>query len=207
MKFLVVCPATVLQHWNREMNTWNPSARSIIMHTISPTFNEILSLGEGGVRIALEDVFQQDISAQGGAVVITTYDTFRTFKEVLLGVDWTAVCLDEGQKIRNPDTIIANTVKMIQTPHRIILSGTPIQNSLRELWSLFDFTCTGMLGSLQAFELEFADPIRQGGFANATRLQSEVAIRTAATLQRMLKPYLLRRRRTMYLYFYNCRKN
>ena len=52
-----------------------------------------------------------------------------------------------------------------------------------------------MLGSLQAFELEFADPIRQGGFANATRLQSEVAIRTAATLQRMLKPYLLRRRK------------
>ena len=76
-----------------------------------------------------------------------------------------------------------------------MLSGTPIQNSLRELWSLFDFTCTGMLGSLQAFELEFANPIRQGGFANATRLQSEVAVRTASTLQRMLKPYLLRRRK------------
>ena len=195
MKFLVICPATVLQHWNREMNAWNPLARSIIMHSISPTFNEILSLGENGIRIALEDIFEQEMSYTGGTVVITTYDTFRTFREILLGVDWNAVCLDEGQKIRNPDTLITNTVKMLQTSHRIILSGTPIQNSLRELWSLFDFTCTGMLGSLQAFELEFANPIRQGGFANATRLQSEVAIRTAATLQRMLKPYLLRRRK------------
>ena len=91
MKFLVICPATVLQHWNREMNAWNPLARSIIMHSISPTFNEILSLGENGIRIALEDIFEQEMSYTGGTVVITTYDTFRTFREILLGVDWSAL--------------------------------------------------------------------------------------------------------------------
>ena len=60
---------------------------------------------------------------------------------------------------------------MLQTPHRIILSGTPIQNTLQELWNLYDFTSPGLLGTLQAFEIEFASPIRQGGYTNATRLQ------------------------------------
>lgn len=124
-------------------------------------FSNEYNIGADGIKMALDDVFTQKMSSIGGVVVITTYDTFRTHNKTLLSVDWTAVCLDEGQKIRNPSTEIANITKMLQTPHRIILSGTPIQNSLRELWSLFDFTCTGMLGSLQAFELEFANPIRQ----------------------------------------------
>jgi len=63
---------------------------------------------------------------------------------------------------------------MLQTPHRLILSGTPIQNNLRELWSLFDFTCPGMLGTLEAFENEFVVPIRQGGYSNATKLQVSI---------------------------------
>ena len=125
-----------------------------------------------GIRIALDDVFGQEASANG-TVVISTYDTFRANRKLLLGIELTAICLDEGHKIRNPLTEIATFVKMLQTPNRIILSGTPIQNSLRELWSLFDFTCPGILGTLQAFESEFATPIRQGGFANASKLQVE----------------------------------
>ena len=74
-------------------------------------------------------------------------------------------------------------------------SGTPIQNSLRELWSLFDFIYPGRLGSLPVFEVEFCEPIRAGGFRSATRLQAEVAVRCAATLQRIVRPYLLRRKK------------
>ena len=75
-KFLIVCPATVLQHWNNEMNTWNPQCRVLIMHSISPTFNEIQSLGSDGIKLALEEVFSQPISRHG-TVVITSYGTFR----------------------------------------------------------------------------------------------------------------------------------
>ena len=110
-------------------------------------------------------------------------------------IEWTGVCLDEGQKIRNPETDIAAVCKLLPSYHRIILSGTPIQNSLRELWSLFDFIYPGRLGALSVFELEFCEPIRAGGYRNASKLQAEVAVRCAATLQHIVRPYLLRRKK------------
>ena len=110
-------------------------------------------------------------------------------------LEWTGVCLDEGQKIRNPETDVAAVCKVLPSYHRIILSGTPIQNSLRELWSLFDFIYPGRLGALTVFELEFCEPIRAGGYRNASKLQAEVAVRCAATLQRIVRPYLLRRKK------------
>ena len=124
-----------------------------------------------------------------------TYEGLRRHKESLSVIEWTGICLDEGQKIRNPQSEVSMVSKTLPSYHRIILSGTPIQNSLRELWSLFDFIYPGRLGSLPVFELEFCEPIRSGGFRNATRLQSEVAIRCAATLQRIVRPYLLRRKK------------
>lgn len=130
-----------------------------------------------------------------GLVVLITYDGLRRHKESLSMIEWTGVCLDEGQKIRNPETDIAAVCKVLPSYHRIILSGTPIQNSLRELWSLFDFIYPGRLGALSVFELEFCEPIRAGGYRNASKLQAEIAIRCAATLQRIVRPYLLRRKK------------
>ena len=63
--------------------------------------------------------------------------------------------LDEGDKIRNPDTEITIICKQLKTPHRIILTGTPIQNNLKELWSLFDFVFPGRLGTLPIFHTKF----------------------------------------------------
>ena len=130
-----------------------------------------------------------------GLVLLITYDGLRRHKESLSMIEWTGVCLDEGQKIRNPDTDISAVCKVLPSYHRIILSGTPIQNSLRELWSLFDFIYPGRLGALSVFELEFCEPIRAGGYRNASKLQAEVAVRCAATLQRIVRPYLLRRKK------------
>lgn len=130
-----------------------------------------------------------------GLVVLITYDGLRRHKESLSMIEWTGVCLDEGQKIRNPETDVAAVCKVLPSYHRIILSGTPIQNSLRELWSLFDFIYPGRLGALSVFELEFCEPIRAGGYRNASKLQAEIAVRCAATLQRIVRPYLLRRKK------------
>jgi DNA excision repair protein ERCC-6 len=130
-----------------------------------------------------------------GIAVITSYEGMRRNREALSSIEWTAVCLDEGQKIRNYTADITVACKELPSYHRIILSGTPIQNSLKELWSLFDFVYPGRLGTLQVFETEFANPIRAGGFMNASKLQYEIAIRCAATLQRIVRPYLLRRRK------------
>ena len=103
--------------------------------------------------------------------------------------------LDEGQKIRNPDTEVTLQCKSIRTVHRLLLSGTPIQNNLQELWSLFDFVFPGRLGTLPAFLAEFAEPIKVGGYLNATPMQVQLAYRCALVLKDLINPYLLRRQK------------
>ena len=136
----------------------------------------------------------EDKEAPVGVAVIVTFEGVRRYRDVLLSMRWSAVCLDEGQKIKNPEADVTIACKALPCSHRIILSGTPIQNSLRELWSLFDFVFPGRLGTLMTFESEFSVPIRQGGYSGATKLQAEIAVRTATTLQNIIRPYLLRRR-------------
>lgn len=81
------------------------------------------------------------------------------------------MCRVQGHKIRNPDAEITLVAKQVSTPHRLIMSGSPIQNRLSELWSLFDFIFPGKLGTLPVFQAQFAIPIQVGGYANATKLQ------------------------------------
>ena len=87
---------------------------------------------------------------------------------------WHYVVLDEGHRIRNPDAAVTLAAKQLNTEHRIILSGSPVQNNLRELWSLFDFISPGRLGDLPTFEADLHLPIKSGSFVNATPLQVEI---------------------------------
>ena len=73
--------------------------------------------------------------------------------------------------VRNPDAQVTLAAKSFPTAHRLILSGSPLQNNLKELWSLFDFIFPGKLGTLPVFLQQFAVPITQGGYANASRVQ------------------------------------
>lgn len=98
-------------------------------------------------------------------------------------------------KIRNPDAEVTIACKRLRTPHRLLLSGTPIQNDLRELWSLFDFVFPGRLGTLPVFLSEFADPIKRGGYSNASPMQVQLAYRCALVLRDLINPYLLRRQK------------
>jgi len=98
-----------------------------------------------------------------GNVLITTYEGIRLNAPHLLKQDWEYVLLDEGHKIRNPDAAITVTIKNFPTSHRIILTGSPIQNNLTELWSIFDFVYPTKLGTLAVFQTEFGTPITIGG--------------------------------------------
>ncbi|KAF9950357.1 hypothetical protein BGZ72_007978 [Mortierella alpina] len=132
------------------------------------------------------------ISAKGH-VIVTTYAGLRIHSSRLLRKNWSYIILDEGHKIRNPDADITLTCKQFRTPHRIILSGTPIQNNLNELWSLFDFVFPGRLGTLPVFQSQFAIPINLGGYANASNIQVQTAYKCAVVLRDLINPYLLRR--------------
>ncbi|CAI5946561.1 unnamed protein product [Closterium sp. NIES-64] len=132
--------------------------------------------------------------ARGNSLVITTYEQVRLRRELFLAVDWGYAILDEGHRIRNPDADTTIACKQLRTPHRLLLSGSPIQNRLDELWSLMDFPHTphrlllsgsriqnrlaelwslmdsvypGRLGTLPVFSTEFALPIVIGGYLNA----------------------------------------
>ncbi|ORY50968.1 hypothetical protein BCR33DRAFT_846629 [Rhizoclosmatium globosum] len=128
-----------------------------------------------------------------GHVILTTYEGVRVYRDQLLPITWAYAVLDEGHKIRNADADITLVCKKLRTPHRIILSGTPIQNNLKELWSLYDFVFPGRLGTLPVFLTQFEVPIRLGAYANASNIQVQTAQRCASVLRDLISPYLLRR--------------
>jgi len=128
-----------------------------------------------------------------GHVLVTTYSGLQTYADLLIPMDWEYAVLDEGHKIRNPNTAITIYCKELRTANRVILSGTPMQNNLTELWSLFDFVFPMRLGTLVNFRQQFEYPIKQGGYANASNLQVETAMKCAETLKETISAYLLQR--------------
>jgi len=109
---------------------------------------------------------------------------------------WSLAVLDEGQRIRNSSSQVTSAAKRLRTPHRLLLSGTPIQNNLRELWSLYDFAFPGRLGvDPEVFDREFGLPIRRGGYRNASPMEVQIGYRCALVLKDLIGPYLLRRRK------------
>ncbi|KAK7729394.1 DNA repair protein rhp26 [Cytospora paraplurivora] len=201
---LIVAPATVLQQWVSEFHRWWPPLRVSILHSSG---SGMVDVGREE-RIEDEELWEEhrepkksntsakkivDRVVKDGHVLVTTYAGLQTYGDVLIPVNWDYAVLDEGHKIRNPNTYITFCAKELRTPNRIILSGTPMQNSLIELWSLFDFIIPMHLGSLVAFRSQFEVPIKLGGYANATNLQVMTAQKCAETLKDTISPYLLQR--------------
>ncbi|KPI36583.1 DNA repair protein rhp26 [Cyphellophora attinorum] len=207
---IVVCPATVMKQWVNEFHRWWPPFRVAILHSsgsgMANIRNEIsredqlmdqvydpnarkttLTAAQKAAKKVLKPVLEQ------GGVLVTTYSGLQSYAPLLIPTDWSYAILDEGHKIRNPNTAITIYSKELRTPNRIILSGTPMQNNLIELWSLFDFVFPMRLGTLVNFRNQFEIPIRQGGYANATNLQVQTAFKCAETLKDAISPYLLQR--------------
>lgn len=204
---IIVSPATVMRQWVNEFHRWWPPLRVAILH----------SSGSGMMNVGHEEELELDFlnttSRKGkaasrnrkmvervvsrvvslGHVLVTTYAGLRVFSDILLDKQWGYCVLDEGHKIRNADSEISLTCKQVKTTHRIILSGTPMQNNLNELWSLFDFVFPGRLGTLPIFQQQFAVPINIGGYASATNIQVQTAYKCACILRDLINPYLLRR--------------
>lgn len=217
---IIVCPATVMKQWCNEFHHWWPPLRVVILHAIGSGMGNKKNIDEGDLediimsadptqfsyddytnstkvkgRLQSNNNMQSlvDKVVRDGHVLITTYVGLRVHRDILLNVDWSYAVLDEGHKIRNPDSDISLTCKKLKTHNRIILSGTPIQNNLNELWSLFDFIFPGKLGTLPVFQQQFVQPISMGGYANATNVQVQTGYKCAVALRDLISPYLLRR--------------
>ncbi|XP_066206359.1 DNA excision repair protein ERCC-6 isoform X1 [Saccopteryx leptura] len=176
---VIVCPTTVMHQWVKEFHTWWPPFRVAILH-------------ETGSYTRKKEKLIRDIAHCHG-ILITSYSYIRLMQDGISRHDWHYVILDEGHKIRNPNAAITLACKQFRTPHRIILSGSPMQNNLRELWSLFDFVFPGKLGTLPVFMEQFSVPITMGGYSNASPVQVKTAYKCACVLRDTINPYLLRR--------------
>ncbi|XP_014231795.1 DNA excision repair protein ERCC-6-like [Trichogramma pretiosum] len=175
---IIVCPATLLEQWVKHFHDWWPTFRVVMFHQ-SGTFQ-----GD------LEELLY---TMRDGGILVISYTGVVIHQELLTKFKWQYVILDEGHKIRNPEAKASKVVKRFLTPHRLLLTGSPMQNSLKELWSLFDFILPGKLGTLPAFMEHCAGPITRGGYANASRLQEITAFQVATMLKEAITPYMLRR--------------
>ncbi|CAF4505336.1 unnamed protein product, partial [Rotaria sp. Silwood2] len=178
---LIVCPSTLLHQWVHEFHEWWPEFRVAVLHE-SGSFQ-----GKKGHQL----IHKMGTTAAG--ILITSYANILIHYDTLVSYQWHYFILDEGHKIRNPDAQITTACKSFRTPHRLILSGSPMQNNLRELWSLFDFVFPGKLGTLPTFMEYFAIPITRGGYANANPIEVQTAYKCACILRDTIKQYLIRR--------------
>jgi hypothetical protein len=157
---LVVVPKSLVFNWRQEAARFAPQLR-VLDHT-------------GAVRTRTKDRFDEY------DVVITTYGTLRRDAAHFKDVQFDYVILDEAQAIKNANTESAKAVRLLRGTHRLALSGTPVENHLGELWSLFEFLNPGMLGAASVFQLSGA----------SARNPDEA---TRALLARALRPFILRR--------------
>lgn len=156
---LVVVPTSLLNNWQNELSKFAPS-------------------------LSYSLYYGQSRKLEKSKIIITTYETLKR-DEMLKEQVFDIIVIDEAQKIKNPDTQAAIVVKQIAAKYKIALSGTPVENSLSELWSIFDFALSGYLGELGHFINRYAKPIEIE--------KDEVA---AAMLKNITAPFMLRRLKT-----------
>ena len=162
---LIIAPVSLMGNWRREAERFCPGLRCLVLH--------------GKERHALAQAMS------GHDIVIAPYSLLQRDRERWLAAQWHLVVLDEAQNIKNASTHAAQVVANLQARHRLCLSGTPMENHLGEIWSLFHFLMPGFLGSQQRFKALFRDPIEKQG--DGERL---------AQLRARVTPFMLRRTKT-----------
>ncbi len=153
-KTLIVAPTSVVTNWLREMDKFAPSLRHALWH--------------GAERKERQDELED------ADVVVTSYALLRRDEEMLKETDWRYVILDEAQQIKNPLSATARAAKRLRADRRLALSGTPIENRLSEIWSIFDFVSPGLLGPLDKFEERYSRAIEAGDRTAAERLRATI---------------------------------
>ncbi|MCC5844997.1 MAG: DEAD/DEAH box helicase [Verrucomicrobia bacterium] len=164
---LIVCPASLVENWIEEANRFLPGLTAVAIH--------------GSKR---KPLWEQAATAD---LVVIAYSLLRRDLAEATAIEWSALVLDEAQHIKNPGTQNALAAKKLKAGHRVVLTGTPMENQVRDLWSLMDFLMPGYLDTQAKFQKRFGAPIQAGGPGAASAMN---------LLRRKIKPFLLRRLKT-----------
>jgi len=162
MKALVVCPTTLIYNWENEIKKFAPSITYCIHHGSTRTRSS-------------DEIMKHDIT-------ITTYGTLRSDIKLFLNVKFDYLVLDESQAIKNPASKVTRAASLLNSKHRLCMSGTPLQNNTFDIYAQMNFLNPGMLGSMEFFRQEFAIPIDKLGEQERKE-----------HLRKILYPFILRR--------------
>ncbi|WP_326735594.1 DEAD/DEAH box helicase [Streptomyces sp. NBC_01022] len=165
---LVICPASLLGNWHREINRFAP-----------------------GVPVRRFHGTDRTLTDPDSGFVLTTYGTMRSSAAELAAHSWGLVVADEAQHVKNPHSSTAKALRTIPSPARVALTGTPVENNLSELWALLDWTTPGLLGPLKAFRARHARIVENTG--TAAGIANDEAVER---LSRLVRPFLLRRKKS-----------
>ncbi|KRZ50206.1 TATA-binding protein-associated factor [Trichinella nativa] len=172
---LILCPKTLVKHWVAEANKFFGHCTADFYVT-TLDFDNVEELERCNVLVA-------------------SYESLRRENELLFDKHWFYCILDEGHVIRNHKTQLFKAALQIHAEHRLILTGTPVQNSVGELWSLFEFLMPGYLGTLQQFQQRYLKPICQSRDSKATSAEAHAGKKALEDLHKQVLPFILRRKK------------
>uniref|UniRef100_A0A8C3QPK8 DNA excision repair protein ERCC-6-like n=1 Tax=Cyanoderma ruficeps TaxID=181631 RepID=A0A8C3QPK8_9PASS len=180
---LLIMPTTLVNSWLAEFARWTPGLRVKEFHGTSKT----------------ERTRNLERVQRKNGIIITSYQMLiNNWKQLASCHEqefvWDYVILDEAHKIKCPSNKTTKCVYAIPAQHRVLLTGTPVQNNLREMWSLFDFACQGsLLGTAKTFKMEYENPITRAREKDATPGEKALGLKISENLMAIIKPYFLRR--------------
>ena len=164
--FLVIVPTSLVFNWKNEIEKFSPQIKTYLHH--------------GGSRVKGEKNFVKAL--KNNDLIVTTYGILRNDLSLFSMQEFEYIILDEAHTIKNPLSASAKAVNLLKGKNKLAISGTPIQNNLMELWSLFNFISPGYLGSYDSFKENFVMPIGVEKDENAVRI-----------LKKMVGPFLMKR--------------
>ncbi|NWS44565.1 ER6L2 protein, partial [Probosciger aterrimus] len=176
--FLIVAPLSVLYNWKDELDTWG-YFKVCVLHG-SKKDDYLSRIKQGKCEVAL-----------------TTYEILRLHLYEFNSVEWSAVIVDEAHRIKNPKARITQTMKSLKCSVRIGLTGTILQNDMKELWCVMDWAVPGLLGSRVHFKKKFSDPVEHGQRHTATRRELATGRKAMVELARKMSGWFLRRTKAL----------
>ncbi|NXO26708.1 ER6L2 protein, partial [Cisticola juncidis] len=176
--FLIVAPLSVLYNWKDELDTWG-YFKVFVLHG-SKKDDDMSRIKQGKCEVAL-----------------TTYETLRLYLDEFNSIEWSAVIVDEAHRIKNPKAQITQTMKSLKCSVRIGLTGTILQNNMKELWCVMDWAVPGLLGSRVHFKKHFSDPVEHGQRHTATKRELATGRKAMAKLARKMAGWFLRRTKAL----------
>ncbi|CAE6463520.1 unnamed protein product [Rhizoctonia solani] len=176
--YLVIVPLSTLTNWTLEFAKWAPSIGTVV-YKGSPNIRRTIQL---------------NLRAQNFQVLLTTFEYIIKDRPFLSKIKWVHMIIDEGHRMKNTQSRLSQTLNQFYSSrYRLILTGTPLQNNLPELWALLNFALPKIFNSVKSFDEWFNTPFANSGTADKIELNEEEALLIIRRLHKVLRPFLLRR--------------